>query len=331
MKRDWSQVKKIVFNNQSFVLTTHINPDGDGLGSEIALAEYLKSIGKKAIIINKSPIADNYLFLDPSHEIMVYNAAQHQEILEAADAFFILDISDWGRMKEIGVFINSSPKPRVCIDHHNCPYKFTECDIIDPRVSSTGELVYELLLELGAKINKRMAEAIYTCILTDTGSFRFSNTTPRAHQIAAELIKLGINSRQIYQEVYEQNKPSKMKLLGFILQNLQFECNDKLVWFNITQKMLSHSRVNSWDTEGFADFPRSIRGVEVSLMFTELDKNKTKVSFRSKGKIVLNSVAMKLGGGGHEFAAGALLERPLSDSNTIVLKETKKLFNNYID
>jgi len=326
MKKDWNQVKRIIDTFENFVLTTHVNPDGDGLGSEIALAEYLKSIGKHVTIINKSPIAYNYLFLDPFHEILVYDPHQHQSLLEAAEAFFILDISDWERLREVGQFIQASPKPKICIDHHNCPYQFTDIDIIDASVSSTGELVYELLLELKAPFNKRMAEAIYTCILTDTGSFRFSNTTPRAHHIVAELIQKGVNSREIYQNVYEQNSPSKMKLLGLILQNLNFECSDRLVWFNVTQQMLAQTRAASWDTEGFADFPRSIQGVEISLMFIELERSKTKVSFRSKGKIPLNSVAMKLGGGGHEFASGALLQYPLKDCNKIVLEETRKLF-----
>lgn len=326
MKQNWSSVKHIVENNQTFVLTTHINPDGDGLGCEVALAEYLRSIGKKATIINKSRVPDNYRFLDPYFEMFVFDSKRHLTLLEEADVFFILDISDWGRLREIGTYIKTSDKVKICIDHHHCHHPFTENDFIDSKVSSTGELVYELLVSLNANFNLTMATAIYTCILTDTGSFRFSNTTPRSHCIAAELIKIGVNSREIYQQVYEQNKPSKIKLLGQILQNLNFECNDKLVWFNVTQNMLDSTQANSWDTEGFADFPRTINGVEVSLMFTEIDKNRTKVSFRSKGRIPLNSVAMKLGGGGHEFASGALLEIPIQDANKVVIAETQKLF-----
>lgn len=327
MKRDWSQVKQVIQQYQKFILTTHINPDGDGLGSEIALAEYLKSAGKQATIINKSPMANNYKFLDPFHEILVYEEAKHQQLLEEAEVFLILDISDWARLKEVGTFIKEASSRKICIDHHHCPYQFTELDMIDSKVSSTGELVFDLLEELGATVNQRIADAIYTCILTDTGSFRFSNTTPRAHQIAAELIEFGVNSRKIYESVYEQNSSAKMRLLGMILQKLSFDCSGTLAWFNITQKMLEQTGASSWDTEGFADFPRSIEGVEVSLMFTEIEPNRTKVSFRSKGRIVVNSLAMKLGGGGHEFASGALLEYPLRESNAIVLEEARRLFD----
>jgi len=326
MKRDWSQVKKIIQQHQKFVLTTHINPDGDGLGSEIALAEYLKFNGKQATIINKTPMANNYKFLDPFNEILVYDAAKHLPLLEEAEVFLILDISDWARLREIGNFIKESPRQKICIDHHHCPYQFTELDVIDVKVSSTGELVFDLLRELGVTLNQRIAEAIYTCILTDTGSFRFSNTTPRAHHIIAELIEFGVNSRRIYESVYEQNTASKMRLLGMILQKLNFDCSGDLAWFNITQKMLEQTGAHPWDTEGFADFPRSIEGVEVSLMFTEIEPNRTKISFRSKGRIVVNTLAMKLGGGGHEFASGAMLEYPLQRANAIVLEEARRLF-----
>lgn len=326
MKRDWHQIKQIIDQKKSFVLTTHINPDGDGLGCEIALAEHLRSLGKEVTILNRSPMANNYRFLDPYNEIIVFDSNENQHLLEAAEAYFILDISDWGRMKEIGNYLQSTNKPKICIDHHHCPYKFTDIDVIDSKASSTGELVFDLLVYLGAKITKRIAEAIYTCILTDTGSFRFSNTTPEAHKIAAQLVDAGVCSRSIYQSVYEQNSPEKVKLFGFVLSKLKFECRGGLAWFNVTQELLTKTNAHSWDTEGFADYPRSIRGVEVSLMFTELEENRTKVSFRSKGNIPLNSVAMKLGGGGHEFAAGALLEYPLKTANQIVLEEVRRLF-----
>ncbi|MCI0514788.1 bifunctional oligoribonuclease/PAP phosphatase NrnA [candidate division KSB1 bacterium] len=326
MKRDWEQVKSIIAHSQNFVLTTHINPDGDGLGAELALATYLKSIGKKVTIVNTSPTPNNYRFLDPFREILVYEPA-HQSLLKAADVFFILDISDWGRMREIGQFIRRAPQTKICIDHHHCPNTFTDYNFIDPTASSTGELIYELLIDLRVKFTKPIADAIFTCILTDTGSFRFSNTTAKAHQIAATLIEMGLNSREIYQQVYEKNSPAKIKLLGLILQRLNFENGGRLAWFNITSQMLTQSGANPWDTEGFPDFPRTIDGVEISLMFTELEERKTKISFRSKGRIAVNSVAMKLGGGGHEFASGALLDCSIREANAIVVEETKQLFN----
>ncbi|MBN1350073.1 bifunctional oligoribonuclease/PAP phosphatase NrnA [candidate division KSB1 bacterium] len=322
----WELAKEIIQNNQSFILTSHINPDGDALGSEIALAEYLRSIGKQATIVNNSPTARNYRFLDPGNEIVIFDKNTHNGILESADAFFILDISDWGRLREIGEIIQSLQKPKVCIDHHHCTNHFTEIDIIDQRASSTGEMMFDFLSFLGATFTKRISTALYTCVLTDTGSFRFSNTNSKAHIIAAKMLSNGVNPHHIYQEVYEKNSQSKMKLLGSILKNLRYECHGRLAWFNITQDMLVQAGANIWDTEGFPEIPRSIDGVEVSMMFTELEARKTKISLRSKGNTVVNTVAMKFGGGGHQFASGAVLDSPIKDANAMVLEEARQLF-----
>lgn len=322
----WEIVKDIIRKHHSFVLTTHVNPDGDALGSELALAEYLRSVGKKTSIINKSPTARNYQFLDINEEIIIFDKYLHNDLVTSADAYFILDISDWGRLRDIGETLRGLQKPKVCIDHHHCSNKFTDFDIIDETASSTCEMIYELLSILGAKFTKSISEALYTGIMTDTGSFRFSNTNPKAHLIASLMISNGVEPYHIYQEVFEKNSPSKMKLLGFILQNINYDCNGRLAWFNITQDMLKQTRANSWDTEGFPEIPRSTDGVEVSLMFTELDENKTKISLRSKGNMIVNTVAMKLGGGGHQYASGALLEYPLRDANTLVLDEVRQLF-----
>jgi len=322
----WETVKNVVQKNHSFILTTHVNPDGDALGSELALTQYLRSVGKQATIVNKSPTARNYRFLDTHNEIIVFDKSLHEQLLRSADVYFILDISDWGRLREIGEIIQTLQKPKVCIDHHHCPSKFTDIDIIDEKASSTGELIYDLLCELGAKFTKSISEAIYTCIMTDTGSFRFSNTNPKAHLIASSMLANGIDSYRIYQEVYEKKSPSKMKLQGVILSNINYDCNGQLAWFNVTQDMLKQTGANIWDTEGFPEIPRSIDGVEVSLMFTELEDNKTKISLRSKGNMIINHVAMKLGGGGHQFASGALLNYPLKDANSIVLEEVRQLF-----
>ena len=296
------------------------------MGSEFALAEYLRSIGKKATIVNKSPTARNYQFLDPDKEIIVFDKNEHVDLLHSADAIFILDISDWGRLRDIGETIRHLDIPKVCIDHHHSPNKFTDIDIIDSKASSTGELMYDFLAYLGANFNKTISTALYTCILTDTGSFRFSNTNPKAHLIAQKMVENGVNPHHIYQEVYEKNSRSKMKLLGYILQNLQYDCEGQIAWFNITQEMLSKTGADIWDTEGFPEIPRTIDGVEVSLMFTELGESKTKISMRSKGNAVVNTVAMRFGGGGHRFASGVMLECPLKEANQIVLAEARQLF-----
>ncbi|MDZ7343869.1 MAG: DHHA1 domain-containing protein, partial [candidate division KSB1 bacterium] len=191
--------------------------------------------------------------------------------------------------------------------------------------SSTGEIIYELLTGLKARLHGKMIDALYAAVLTDTGSFRFSNTTIRAHQIAADLIARGVKPHGIYQEVYERQPAHKMMLLGKILCNLNFAKDGRLVWFVVTQEMMRATGTQPRDTEGFADFPRSIEGVELCLMFMETEDHKVKISFRSKG-LVINGLANRFGGGGHPFASGALIEGSIQDVVPQVLNEAKALF-----
>lgn len=324
-KKETRTIQELIDQNQTFVLTTHVNPDGDAIGSEITMANYLKYLGKDVYIINNSPTPANYEFLDPNKEIIVYDEENHFDLLSSADIYLILDISDWERLRKIGEIIQHSGVPKICIDHHHITRKFADIDIIYEQASSTGELVYDFLEKVNFPINGHSATALYTCILTDTGSFRFSNTSEKTHKMAAELIKTGVNAKEVYSLVYEQNSRTKMALMGDALSSLNFECDGQLAWFTLTQEMFKKHNASHWDTEGFPEIPRTIVGVEVSLMFTELSDDKVKVSLRSKGKIVIGNIAEKLGGGGHNFAAGALVRKCLSETIPMVLDETKNL------
>jgi len=324
-REEINNLRKIIEQNDSFVLTTHHNPDGDAIGSEIAMAEYLKSMGKNVHIINNSETPDNYQFLDEKNEIIVYEKLKHKQLLADADVYLILDISDWARLRELGDLIKNSSVPKICIDHHHVDYKFADIDIIYQQASSTGELVFEFLNAVNFQFDQRTASALYTCILTDTGSFRFSNTTSKTHEVASILLKSGVKTKEIYSLVYEQNSRSKIALMGEALFNLKYECDGKLAWFVLSKEMFEKHQASFWDTEGFPELPRTIEGVEVSLMFTELNSNEVKISLRSKGKIVINTVAQKFGGGGHNFAAGAKINMNLETAIPQVLDELKKV------
>lgn len=319
-----SKLNKLISAHQKFVLTTHINPDGDAIGSEIAMTEYLRGSGKHAIIINNSATPNNYKFLDRHQEIIVYDE-QHRHLISEADAFIIVDISDWERLRTIGQLIKNMSAPKICIDHHHINYRFADLDIIHEEASSTGEIVYDFLVAVNFPINGIIAEALYTCLLSDTGSFRFSNTTAKTHRVASHLLELGINVREIHHLVYEQNSRSKMALLGEALRNLHYECEGRLAWFVLSQQMFESCQASHWDTEGFPEIPRTIEGVDVSLMFTELDEDKVKISLRSKGKVVIHQIAEKFGGGGHHYAAGALVNSSLNEIVPIVVNEIKQL------
>jgi phosphoesterase RecJ-like protein len=328
-KRSLDAVRNEIQQHQNFIITTHVNPDGDGLGSQVALTRYLRSAagGQKNVhLLNSSPVPPNYSFLDPRGEIEVFEERRHGEIVHAAQVLFILDISDWERLRDLGKMARPSGIKKICIDHHPAATPFGDIDLIDPRASSTGEMMYDLLSGLGAPIDQKTAEALYTALVTDTGSFRFSNTTPRAHEVAARLLEAGASPQTIYQRVYESQSREKVRLFAKALDKLNFDVDGKLAWMVISQPLLRETGAQPRDTEGFADYPRSIDGVEVSLLFLETEKGKVKVSFRSKGQHVINGLANRFGGGGHPYAAGALMDGPLADAIVAVLNETKELF-----
>jgi len=320
------KIQTIIQNGKKFILTTHVNADGDGIGSEIALLHYLRELGKDVHVFNHNPTPENLEFLDRRGELQLFDATQHGEIVRAADAVFILDISDWERLRELGKLLKQSSVTKICIDHHPLEGKLGDLDWIFTGASSTGEMMYELLTKLGARLQGKMLEALYTAILTDTGGFRFSNTNPRAHQIAADLIARGVKPHHIYQEVYEKQSANKLRLLGKILNSLNFSSDGRLVWFAVTQDLMKATGTQPRDTEGFADFPRSIDGVELCLMFLETEKRQVKISFRSKGKIVINGLANRYGGGGHPYASGALVDGNFQQVMQQVVEEAKELF-----
>jgi len=320
-----TMLSDLILKHQKFILTTHINPDGDAIGSEIAMTEYLRNHGKEVYIVNNSSTPNNYKFLDRNEDIMVYDEARHHQLVASADVYLIVDISDWDRLRRIGQIIKTIPAPKICIDHHHINYNFADVDIIYEEASSTGEIVYEFLTAMNYPIRGITADALYACILTDTGSFRFSNTTAKTHQVASLLLEAGVNAKEIYNLVYEQNSRSKMALMGEALRNLKYDCGGRLAWFVLSQQMFDSCQASHWDTEGFPEIPRTINGVDVSLMFTELDTDQVKVSLRSKGEIVINHIAEKFGGGGHHYAAGALVNKNLAETIPMVLEEIKQL------
>ncbi len=323
----FEKVRNCLNKGQRFVITTHVNPDGDGLGSEAAIAAYLTEMGKDVYIFNSSEVPPNYDFLNPDKRMVVYQSERHRETILTADYFIIVDISDWHRLRSLGVDIKDTDIPKVCIDHHPPQGKFGDVRLINTDASSTGEIVFELLTFCGAKITKSMGEALYTCILTDTGSFRFSNTTARCLQIAANLVECGVETHRLYQRIYERQSRAKTKLLGYVIEHLNFEEKGRIAWITLPKGLVASMGAKPSDTEGFADYPRVINGVEMTAMFHEMEGERVKISLRSKGNIPINGVAQKFGGGGHPFASGILMEGKLQDHVNSVLKELAKVLN----
>jgi len=323
--RKWDSIRKFLSDKERILVTTHINPDGDGIGSQIALANYLKQLEKTVIMKNPNPIPFYFQFLDPNNDISCYKNEKDHKLIQTLDGAIIVDISDWERMGELGRALRKNNIPMMCIDHHIPTDIIGEVQILDRSASSTGELIYDFLIDSKADFNSEIVNAIYTCILTDTGSFRFSNTTAKTHLIAADLLNRGVDIKTIHSNIYENYSKNRYYLMGHLLVNMNFECHDQLVWFVLTKELIRDMKVEQWEIEGLSELTRNISNVEISIMFTEVN-NGTKVSLRSKGNISINELANQFGGGGHQFACGATLNMDKEKAVSIVIHEAKKLF-----
>jgi phosphoesterase RecJ-like protein len=295
----------------------------------VAMAHYLWQLGKECTLLNCEKTPQFFLFLDPDKKIQVFNSPSHEQIFREADGAIVVDISDWKRLDEVGKAIKQCDLPVACVDHHIPTDEMGAVQISDQKASSTGELLFEFFKYCDAVMSPPIVEALYTCILTDTGSFRFSNTTPKTHLIAAELIELGVNFRKVYQYVYESYSPGRSLLMGHLLANMHFEASGKMAWFILSQDLLKTTSAELWEIEGFSELPRSIKGVEISVMFTETPDGFTKASFRSKGNIPINGLANKYGGGGHKYASGALITETMSDVVRRVVRDAIDLVNDH--
>ena len=300
--------RTIVESNTQFVLTTHVNPDGDGIGTEVAIAVYLQKLGKHATIINYSATPDNYLFLSKLHPILQYDPSKHAEIIKNTEVIIVLDTNQLDRLVTMQPDILLSQAVKICIDHHLEPEEFADLYILDESSTATGEIVYRLISFLtGRSIDRETAVSLYTAIMTDSGSFRYPKTDPETHKIIAHLIQMGADPVAIYEHVYECNSINRIRLLGLALANMQTAHDGKLAYIVLTREMFDVTDTTEIDTEAFVPYTLTLDKVQIGLMFSETD-GIVKVSFRSKGDIWINELAKEFGGNGHKNAAGAVYQ-----------------------
>jgi bifunctional oligoribonuclease and PAP phosphatase NrnA len=297
--------RTLVESHTHFVLTTHVNPDGDGLGTEVALGLYLQKQGKQAIILNCSATPENYSFLAKLYPIIQFDPSLHAQILENAEVIIVLDTNHPDRLVAMKSALLSSHAEKICIDHHLEPGDFADLYILDESSTSTGEIVYRLINYLmNHNMDSETAIALYTAIMTDTGSFRYPKTDSETHKIIAQLIHMGADPVAIYEQVYERGPMNRMRLLGLALADMQMSHDGKIAYIVLTREMFDSTQTTEIDTEAFVPYTMAINGVQIGLMFSEFN-GIIKVSFRSKGDIWINELAKEFGGNGHKNAAGA--------------------------
>jgi len=321
---NYNRIIEILKSNNSFIITTHVNPDGDAIGSELALAYFLQKLNKKFWIINHSPTPENYLFLDEENLIHKYNP-DFDEVILHAEVLIAVDFNTIGRTRSMMEIVEKSKAYKIIIDHHRNPQNFVDEIFYDIDEPATGNIIYKLIKTYNEDfIDKKTADALYTAIMTDTGSFRFERITSEVHLIVADLISRGVNPTYIYNKVYNEMSYEKLKLLGEAISNIKLEANGKIAFMVLDRKLIEKyvESEEEFDVDGFANYCLSLKSVIVGLLFFEL-KNGTKVSLRSKEKFPVNSVAEKFGGGGHLNAAGIRFDgMKLVDVLPKVIKQT---------
>ena len=329
MELNFDRVKNAIQQHHSFVLTTHVNPDGDGLGSELALAYFLQNLGKKPTILNHGSTPENYRWLDRKNMIAEFNAERDQKIIQQAEVIFILDTNHPSRLRSLEPFVIGSVAVKIVIDHHLDPGAFADQYVIDDNATSTGEIIYKLLKAIDPRsIDSNIAQALYTAIMTDTGSFRFPRTDAETHMISADLLAHGADPTETYVNVYEHWTPGRMRLLGEALHSMKLAYNGKLAYIVCTQKMFKQTGTTEEETDNFTTFPMSMRGVVIGILFNELADG-VKISFRSKGSIPINELAKEFGGNGHLNAAGARLHKaPLDQIIVDVIRKASTYLRN---
>jgi bifunctional oligoribonuclease and PAP phosphatase NrnA len=304
---------------QRVCLTTHVNPDGDGLGSEAGLVHLLRSRGVDAVITNPTatPPRFGFLFEDLPG---VDRTGEAIKQLRRSDLIIVLDISDLGRLGMLGETVRNRGVPVACVDHHVGMGLLPDGPrYLDANAAATGELVFELALANSWALSQEAAQGLYVAILTDTGGFRFSNTRPRTLRVAAELLETGVDPEEIYLEVYARAPEGRPRLFAEALQTLVVEPQHGLAWVTVPPGAIERLGVSSDDLDGVVEFPRSIEGVRMALLFREVSQGRVKVSLRSVGDVDVAAFAREFGGGGHTKAAGLALPGTLADVQATVL------------
>ena len=307
MHLDWKQFHDRLTTARTILLSTHKGPDGDGLGSEIAMYYYLKSIDKDVKIINCSEIPMRYRFMDPDLAIETYDNQIHDTWISSVDLVIVFDLGDYARLSNLGEKILSCSIDIVNIDHHHTKDEsMYEISIIDIDSPATTYLIWKYFEYIGLNeslLDDKIALGLYSGLVNDTGSFRYSGVTSDTHRMAAHLFNSNIDPNMVFQNIYENKTIQQAMLLSEMIRHIKFSSNGKVGYVELDEDIFDKIGASPHDADGFSDYIRGIKGVEVSFCITSHSRY-SKISFRSRGKYTVNDIAQKLGGGGHYLAAG---------------------------
>jgi phosphoesterase RecJ-like protein len=317
MPVDWAPFVELVRRHRRCLLTTHVRPDGDGLGSMLALADVLRRQGKEVGLRIASGMPPRYGFLDPEGSITRFEPGE--AALPAPELVVVLDTGTWNQLGDFGPYLKGLTAAKAVIDHHQTQDDLGGLRFIDTTAEATGRLVFEAVGALGGPLGERAANDLFVALAMDTGWFHHSNTTAATFALAAELVRAGARPEVLYQRLFEDNTLPRLKLMGLVLDRLQVTHGGRVAYTEIRRSDYASTGAVPQDTEDMVNYTRSIAGVEVGLFFMEQPRGGVKVSFRSRARVDVARLAERFGGGGHRRASGATLTAPLEEARAQVL------------
>jgi phosphoesterase RecJ-like protein len=323
MPIDWRPFVELVKRHESFVLTSHMRPDCDAIGSELGLAYALRSLGKQVRIVNGDPVPPHIAFIDPHKDVAVLGSEVAADSLKP-QVFIVLDTSAWNQLGPMADVVRMSSALKVVIDHHVGGDEMSAEVYKDSASEATGRLVLEIIDALRVPVSADMAMVLFAAIATDTGWFRFASVTAATYAAAGRLVYSGARPKEIFAALYERNSIARLKLQGRILINAKTECGDRLIYSTATPKDLAETGAEATDTEDIVNRLLGVAGVEVALLFLELGPQETKVSLRSRTAFDVRAVAAPFGGGGHTAASGVRYPGPLAAAVAAVVDAVRK-------
>jgi len=301
------EIAALIKRSGHILITSHLSPDGDSIGSLLGLGTALLAAGKQVSLVLSNPVPEIYRFLSGSDRVVTPEFFSGQP-----DLFIFLDCTDLNRAGEDWFLPWTSSVPVINIDHHISNRFFGSLNLVDTAAAATAEVICRLLPEMGMTVTPEAATALYTGIVTDTGSFQYQNTRPATMRLAAQLLESGVSLEAVRENVYESRSPITLQVLRMALDNLILSADGQISWTSLDYPSLAKIGATGEHCEGVVNYPLSIRGVKVGILFREMANGSIKCGLRSRQGVDVNGIAAGFGGGGHRLAAGCTLEGPLA-------------------
>ncbi len=326
MSIDWNPLADLIETHDRFLVTSHVRPDGDALGSEVGMAGFLRQRGKDVRVVNSSRTPPRYDFLDPDGTLFEhFGGLTDRRSLDDREVVVILDLSAWSQLGDMAEWVRAFRGPRVVIDHHVSQDDLKATFFKDTSAEATGTILVRAIKALGGTFSADVSTGLFTAIAMDTGWFRHPNTKPETLRTVAELVESGAQIDTIYRLLFERGTLGRLKLMGESLANLRTEDGGRIAYTTVTREALARTGAIPQDTEDLVDYTVSLEGVDVGLLFIEQARGGVKLSVRSRNGLDCARLAGKFGGGGHRAAAGAMLPDPIETSVAAVVDAVREV------